>query len=345
MSVCFRKDVLRGGLESRMSRRLVPLDMMPPPKEGSLTLEEKRFLVAVERGDLASTRSNGLVGRKHRRLKAAIKCHATDIWTDTLPTVILGIRSCLKDDTQGSVAEMVYGTTLKLPREFFRNSSSVPEMTGADFVYRLRSQMRLLLPAAVTFHASQKTFVHKDLLRRDPEGSLLKERRRSSPEDLLLKALTFSQDLKPLEQPYKGPFKVIFRSDDKFFTLDINGRQDAVSLDGLKPAFILYEDDFPLDTSRATTEPSTSTVPKASTSTVPKASTSTVPKASTSTVPKASTSTVPKASTSTVPKASTSTVPSIHFYDPEGFHFYGPEDFHHRAEDLHYTIWKARTLC
>ncbi|XP_015916803.1 transient receptor potential-gamma protein-like [Parasteatoda tepidariorum] len=28
----------------------------PPPKEGSLTLEEKRFLVAVERGDLASTR-------------------------------------------------------------------------------------------------------------------------------------------------------------------------------------------------------------------------------------------------------------------------------------------------
>ncbi|CAL1277107.1 unnamed protein product [Larinioides sclopetarius] len=28
----------------------------PPPKEGSLSLEEKRFLVAVERGDLASTR-------------------------------------------------------------------------------------------------------------------------------------------------------------------------------------------------------------------------------------------------------------------------------------------------
>ncbi|XP_054721214.1 transient receptor potential-gamma protein-like [Uloborus diversus] len=28
----------------------------PPPREGSLTLEEKRFLVAVERGDLASTR-------------------------------------------------------------------------------------------------------------------------------------------------------------------------------------------------------------------------------------------------------------------------------------------------
>ncbi|KAG8185162.1 hypothetical protein JTE90_005141 [Oedothorax gibbosus] len=50
--------------------------------------------------------SNGLVERMHRQLKAAIKCHATDRWTDTLPTVLLGIRSCLKDDIQGSVAEM-----------------------------------------------------------------------------------------------------------------------------------------------------------------------------------------------------------------------------------------------
>ncbi|KAG8173698.1 hypothetical protein JTE90_007487 [Oedothorax gibbosus] len=31
--------------------------------------------------------SNGLVERMHRQLKAAIKCHATDRWTDTLPTV------------------------------------------------------------------------------------------------------------------------------------------------------------------------------------------------------------------------------------------------------------------
>ncbi|KAG8194365.1 hypothetical protein JTE90_029234 [Oedothorax gibbosus] len=131
-------------------------------------------------------------------------------------------------------------------------------MTEADFVHRLRSQMRLLRPAAVTCYASQKTFVHKDLLRTSHVFIRTDAVRR------------------PLEHPYKGPFKVKSRS-DKFFTLDINERQDTVSLDRLKPAFILYEDDSPQYTSRATTVPSTSTVPKASTSTAPKASTSTVP--------------------------------------------------------------------
>ncbi|KAG8198948.1 hypothetical protein JTE90_015152 [Oedothorax gibbosus] len=149
--------------------------------------------------------SNGLVERMHRQLKAAIECHATDRWADTLLTVLLGIRSCLKDDIQGSVAEMVYGTTLKLPGELFRNSFSAPEMKEADFVHRLRSQMRLLRPAAVTCHASQKTFVHKDLLRTSHVFIRTDAVRR------------------PLEQPYKDPFEVISRS-DKFFTLDINGR-------------------------------------------------------------------------------------------------------------------------
>ncbi|GFT54590.1 hypothetical protein NPIL_307141 [Nephila pilipes] len=56
----------RGGLSTKSSENMSPTAPpayssstnmnRPPPKEGSLTLEEKRFLVAVERGDLASTR-------------------------------------------------------------------------------------------------------------------------------------------------------------------------------------------------------------------------------------------------------------------------------------------------
>ena len=42
---------------------------------------------------------------------------------------------------------------------------------------------------------------------------------------------------KPLQPPYDGPFKVLQRA-DKFFILDINGKQDTVSLDHLKPAFL-----------------------------------------------------------------------------------------------------------
>ncbi len=42
--------------------------------------------------------ANGLVERLHRTLKAAIMCHADDQWTETLPLVLLGIRSAYKED-------------------------------------------------------------------------------------------------------------------------------------------------------------------------------------------------------------------------------------------------------
>uniref|UniRef100_A0A1X7UQQ4 Integrase catalytic domain-containing protein n=1 Tax=Amphimedon queenslandica TaxID=400682 RepID=A0A1X7UQQ4_AMPQE len=49
---------------------------------------------------------------------------------------------------------------------------------------------------------------------------------------------------KPLEQPYDGPFKVPSH-DDKYFVLDINGKEDTVSVDCLKPAHL---EDIPLNT-------------------------------------------------------------------------------------------------
>ena len=42
---------------------------------------------------------------------------------------------------------------------------------------------------------------------------------------------------KPLDMPYKGPYRVIHRT-RKYFILDLDGRQDSVSLDRVKPAFI-----------------------------------------------------------------------------------------------------------
>ena len=35
---------------------------------------------------------------------------------------------------------------------------------------------------------------------------------------------------KPLQQPYNGPFRVLERT-DKYFTLELDGRKDKVSLD------------------------------------------------------------------------------------------------------------------
>ena len=42
---------------------------------------------------------------------------------------------------------------------------------------------------------------------------------------------------KPLQSPYDGPYPVLERT-DKFFKLNIKGREDTVSIDRLKPAYL-----------------------------------------------------------------------------------------------------------
>ncbi len=63
--------------------------------------------------------ANGMVERFHRQLKAALKAQPyPDRWMEALPTVLLGIRTAVKRDISCTSAELVYGTTLRLPGEF-----------------------------------------------------------------------------------------------------------------------------------------------------------------------------------------------------------------------------------
>ena len=59
-----------------------------------------------------------MVERFHRQLKAAIMAYESpNPWTTTLPAVLLGARSAVKELLGRSAAEMIYGTTLRLPGE------------------------------------------------------------------------------------------------------------------------------------------------------------------------------------------------------------------------------------
>ena len=63
--------------------------------------------------------SNSMVERFHRQLKTAIIAHESpNPWTITLPAVLLGVRSAVKERLGRSAAEMIYGTTLRLPGKF-----------------------------------------------------------------------------------------------------------------------------------------------------------------------------------------------------------------------------------
>jgi len=64
-------------------------------------------------------KSNRLIERWHRSLKAAIICQANAKWVDALPIVLIGLRTCYKEDIHVSIAKLLYGKTLRIPREFF----------------------------------------------------------------------------------------------------------------------------------------------------------------------------------------------------------------------------------
>ncbi|GBM85968.1 hypothetical protein AVEN_88342-1 [Araneus ventricosus] len=131
------------------------------------------------------------------------------------------MRACLKDDIGASPAEMVYGQCLRLLGECFRNTTSSRQILSEDtFLQRLRLYTRRLRPVPTSRHSSSTFFVHPDL---------------HTSSHVFVSCDTVR---KPLEQPYQGPFKVISRN-DKFFKININKRQSTVSIDRLKPAYVL----------------------------------------------------------------------------------------------------------
>ena len=180
--------------------------------------------------------TNGMVERFHRQLKAALKAQPQpDSWMDALPLVLLGIRTALKEDISSTAAEMVYGTTLRLPGEFFTPSPITSLPDPCDYVSNLKAHMQTIRPSSprltqrnsnITDGLSTAThvFIRHDAVR------------------------------KPLQPPYDGPYPVVKRT-DKHFTININGRHDTVSVDRLKPAHL------DIDNTNSTPQPAPSTTP------------------------------------------------------------------------------------
>lgn len=164
--------------------------------------------------------SNGMVERLHRQLKTSIRCHENDNWVAMLPIVLLGIRTAIKDDLKATTAEMVNGSNIRLPAEFFLPSE---RKANSNFSKELRKQIRNVRPQPVARHGKQKMLIFKDLektpyvfLRHDAVKSIL-------------------------HPPYDGPYKVIKRG-TKTFVININEKHVTVSIDRLKPAFTVTEE-------------------------------------------------------------------------------------------------------
>lgn len=162
--------------------------------------------------------SNGMVERFHRQLKASIMASQdTSRWSESLPLILLSIRNTIKEDIGLSPAEMTYGTTLRLPGEFFERSRS-PVDDAPNYCARLKRHMQQLRPTPPRPWQRQ-VFIPRDL----SNCSHVYVRR-----DMTLKAL---------QPPYDGPYPVVERK-PKQIVINRNGEHDTVSVDRVKPAFL-----------------------------------------------------------------------------------------------------------
>ncbi|XP_071439030.1 uncharacterized protein [Hetaerina americana] len=146
-------------------------------------------------------------------------CHATEWWTDSLPAVLLGIRSAWKEDIQATPAEVLYGQTLRLPGDFLAPASQAPPHDPLSFTSQLRDHMRRITPQPGSRHGDHPVFVFKDL-------------RTTSHVFVRNDAVRGS-----LQPPYEGPFAVVSRL-PKDFVVNIRGRNAVISLNRLKPAYM-----------------------------------------------------------------------------------------------------------
>ncbi|CAB0031628.1 unnamed protein product [Trichogramma brassicae] len=163
--------------------------------------------------------SNSMVERLHRTLKAALKCSPETPWTLALPGVLLGLRTTFKEDLQASPAEMVFGTSLRIPGELMMQQDT-DKTPPSDFVLALRRLFKAIRPVPASRHAQHHPFVFADLATCDYVFRRVDSIR------------------KPLEQPYTGPHKVIRRINERTFVVDVNGVAKTLSTDQLKPAYL-----------------------------------------------------------------------------------------------------------
>ena len=164
---------------------------------------------------------NGLVERLHRQLKGSLMARATSSWMDDLPLVMLGIRSAWRTELGCSPAELVYGSALAVPGSFVE---TVPrtELPSSEYVRDLFRTMSELNQTEMAHHAVPKVAV----------PASLKE----------AKYVYIRTDAvrPPLVRPYTGPFKVVEKS-AKYVIVEKNGKTDSVSVDRLKPAVVMED--------------------------------------------------------------------------------------------------------
>ena len=137
-------------------------------------------------------------------------------WTITLPAVLLGVRSAVKKRPGRSAAEMIYGTTLRLPGEFTEQYTVDSNTDLENYSDKLRVAMSRL---------------HLCPPRDTQEHNIFQFKEIATCTHVFLRRISIAP---PLTVPHDGPYKVIARS-GRVIKILVKGKVETVSLDRVKP--------------------------------------------------------------------------------------------------------------
>ncbi|XP_064480546.1 uncharacterized protein LOC135394041 [Ornithodoros turicata] len=154
-------------------------------------------------------------------------------WVSSLPVALLGpacrtqlFRNCsgcageLFAFVNCSPAELVYGTTLRLPSEFHASQTTLSPGDSAAYLVKLQQAFRCLRPSPPRERHNQSPYVSPDL---------------KNSSHVFLRTDAVRRSLQP---PYTGSHPVLSRT-PKTSIIRVNGREETVSNDRLKPAHVL----------------------------------------------------------------------------------------------------------
>ena len=138
-------------------------------------------------------------------------------WVDELPWVLLGICTTPKEDINCSTAELVYGSFLTVPGDFIPGTNK--PQNPSSLLPWLRQTISKFNFTSMSQHGVAPQHMRHELFA-SPCVFIRRDSHRP-----------------PLTPPYEGPYKVLQRG-TKSFQIDVGGREEAISVDRLKPAFV-----------------------------------------------------------------------------------------------------------
>lgn len=136
-----------------------------------------------------------------------------------LPIVLLGLRAAIRENDNVSPAQMLYGANIHIPGVFMEPTRQItsPEIFTND----LHKYMAHLSPIETEHHYAHIPFIHPKM------------------EKSIYVFVRIDAIKKPLSSPYEGPFKVPGKH-KKNYRIQLFNKTTMVSIDRLKPAFILH---------------------------------------------------------------------------------------------------------